>query len=196
MTRGAIGRAVGRVLRRLGERLGLSGPRALDVRPPAVAVAVGLVALLVGLRAVDALLAALVVLGAGLVAVTARAGDHVPWPVHDPAPTDGARPEISALTWSFTGRDGRVTEAAVRRLRGVALHRLARAGLHGVVLTGADPVDPLALARREEARDLLGERAWAALTSVGGWLPSLADVEHCVDVLERLVPPRPERTRP
>ncbi|MBX9245328.1 hypothetical protein ICW40_10985, partial [Actinotalea ferrariae] len=39
---------------------------------------------------------------------------------------------------------------------------------------------------RERAREALGERAWRTLTAAGGYLPSLSDVAHCVDVIERL----------
>src|SRR5665647_2063162 len=86
------------------------------------------------------------------------------------------------------GRGSRVSEAAVRRLRSDATRRLAQRGLvvpGGVsssTATSPDVPDEV----RERARAALGDRAWRILTAPGGWMPSLADIGHCVDVVERL----------
>ena len=41
----------------------------------------------------------------------------------------GSGSEVANFAWALSGRDGRVSEVAVRRLREVARHRLERAGL-------------------------------------------------------------------
>jgi len=165
----------------------------LDWRPVAAAGAIGLAAGLLGLSWGDALLVGLLawVVGTIWVLVGTRAPD--PWPAEDHEEAPGARRDVSALTWSFIGLDGRVSEAAVRRLRADAGRRLA---YHGIVLPGglgattatSPDVDEEVRAR---ARAALGERAWAILVRPGGTMPSLGEIAHCVDVIERLGRDRP-----
>src|SRR5665648_881084 len=71
-------------------------------------------------------LAAAVLVAVGLVS---GSRDPDPWPQARREETAGTRREVAALTWSFIGRDGRVSEAAVRRLRSDATRRLAQRGL-------------------------------------------------------------------
>lgn len=162
--------------------------RGTDIRPFVIAPGVGLLALLVGLRPGDALLVALVTLVIGVVAVVLGSGQTHEFPPVDLRVSDGTRLEVATLTWSFIGRDGRVAEASVRRLRGVAARRLATVG----VLLPPDRAFRSDHLTDDEhyrrARELLGERAWRTLTTRGGWMPSLRDVSHCVDALERLRP--------
>ena len=165
----------------------------LSLRPVVAAVVVGGGGALIGLRPGDAFLVGLLALVVGIVSVAVDAGEDHLWPEPEPGELDGTRREISALTWSFVGREGRVAEPAVRRLRAVAARRLSR---RGVVLprgllqraVGEGPSVPLADESQARARELLGERAWTILTAPGGWLPSLADIAHCVGVIERLGP--------
>ncbi|MCL3861650.1 hypothetical protein [Actinotalea sp. K2] len=169
-----------------------------DPRPALTGAVVGLGTVLVGIPLRDGL----VLGGATFVLVTAAviltAGAEHDWPEHDPEATDGVRRDVAALTWTFVGRDGRVSEAAVRRLRLVAARRLARHGVH--LETGRagaqlrpDQMDPQQVAA---ARELLGERAWRTLMPTGG-LPSLREITHCVEILEMLGPvPTTERPRP
>jgi len=89
-----------------------------------------------------------------------------------------------------------VSEFAVRRLRADATRRLAR---RGIVVPGGlgattrtSPLVPDDV--RRAARAVLGDRAWYILTTPGGTMPSLSDIAHCVEVVERLEPP-PEPTR-
>jgi hypothetical protein len=89
----------------------------------------------------------------------------------------GARGEVQDLAWAMVARDGRVGERVLRRLKEVAHHRLER---HGLTL--------------EEAEPLLGPRAVRTLTRTRSPLPSLADVRHTLDVLDRLGPRRTEPT--
>lgn len=170
----------------------MSIPR--TVWPPLVAVGVALLCGLLGLRGGDPLLVGLLTFVVVVVWMALAAGDEDPWPPDRRDDRAGTRSELSVLTWAFIGRDGRVTEAAVRRLRELAAHRLARAGMPvaaglGPRRAGAtEPSSDAAQAdeARERAREVLGERAWRTLTAPGGYLPSLADVAHCVDVIERL----------
>lgn len=170
--------------------------RSTDLRPFVVAPGVGLLALLVGLRPGDALLVALVTLVIGVVAVVLGSGQTHEFPPVDLRVSDGTRLEVATLTWSFIGRDGRVSEASVRRLRAVAARRLATVG---VLLPPERAFRSDHLTDDEQhrrARELLGERSWRALTTRGGWMPSLRDVAHCVDTLERLRPTEAPPTQP
>lgn len=164
-----------------------------DRRPYLIAIGVGLASGVLGLHWGDAFLVGLVagVIGVGVLA--AGAGRSYGWPEERRVEASGARREISALTWTFIGLDGHVTEAAVRRLRADATRRLAQrgivipGGLGATTATSPDVDDEV----RIRARDALGERAWAILVRPGGSMPSLADVAHCVDVVERLAADQP-----
>ena len=147
-----------------------------DLRPAVAAVLLGFAADLLGLSHRDAFLVGLVVLVIGYVGVLAGRGDRYPWPAADLEATDGTRREMTRLTWSLIGRDGRVTEAAVRRLRVDATRRLAG---HGTAL--GEP----------RAAELLGARVHATLTAHGGLMPSLREIADCLDAVEALGPARP-----
>ncbi|MBC7291697.1 MAG: hypothetical protein H5T83_10275 [Actinotalea sp.] len=149
-----------------------------------------------GLRMVprDAVVVALAVAGFTLALRMLDKGDEHAWPEPAERDTDGSRRDVAHLSWALVGRDGRVSEAAVRRLREDARRRLARTG---VVLPARFPVgadaaghvdgsgrpDPVA-----QARARLGEPAWTVLTATGRGLPSLDEVELVIDALERLAP--------
>jgi hypothetical protein len=149
----------------------------------------GVAVLVAGLTALDgavvAVAGAVLVLAAGAL----EGGEEHGWPPVPHRESDGARPAVSALMWSFAGRDGKVSEAGLRALRRQAGRRLAGEGIvlddgagHLVSAPGGPrPGDDT------RARELLGERAWRVLTHRGD-LPSVADVAHCVDVVERLTP--------
>lgn len=123
--------------------------------------------------------------------VSADVGAAHAWPVATTDERDGTRLEVATLSWSFLPRaDGQVSERAVRRLRGVAEHRLARHGVHlrgGFAAVGRGDVDPAVVAR---GRELIGERPWALLAGRGGWMPTVRDVLTCIEALERLGPDR------
>ncbi|MDT0164139.1 hypothetical protein Q9R32_01045 [Actinotalea sp. AC32] len=156
------------------------------VRPLLAGVAVAVVADVLLLRTPDAVVAGVAAALAVVLAASLGAGDEYLWPETGPDDAHGSRRDVTLLSWTLVGRDGRVTESAVRRVRANAERRLARRGARlaaglGAVGTGANDAEAEA-----RARALLGDRAWTALTGRGGWLPSLGDVQHCVDVVERL----------
>jgi hypothetical protein len=160
----------------------------------ATGVVVGLLAVTVAnLDTPDAAVAAVAAVVLVLAARSLEAGREHAWPAVPQEEADGARSAVAVLVWSFAGRDGKVSEGALRHLRRQAGRRLAG---HGVVLEdgaghliaspgGPDPGDDA------RARSILGDRAWRVLTDRGD-LPPVADVAHCIDVLERLPPPDPE----
>lgn len=160
----------------------------------------------------DAVAAAVTAFGIALALRTLDKGEEHAWPDVTDRDTDGSRRDVARLTWSLVGRDGSVSEAAVRRLREDALRRLARAGVplpaglprggdrrtdDGAGVRGAaDGAGPPVNSPEAErqARDLLGEPVWTVLTAAGGRLPDLDDVERCIDAIERLVPTTDGRT--
>lgn len=177
--------------------------------PLGVGVAVLTGCLVLSMAPRDAVAAAVTAFGVTLSLRMLDKGQEHAWPEAADRDSDGSRRDVSHLTWSLVGRDGAVSEAAVRRLRQDAVRRLARVGVvlpDGLPRSGGHPprADRTAASgvgtRPEEAgpavdlpvdraRALLGERVWQVLTAPGGWLPDLDDVERCVDALERLVPP-------
>ncbi len=160
-------------------------------------VAVGVLALLVaGLALVDAAVAAVAAAVLVAVARSLDSGEDHAW---SPAPADepdGARSAVAVLVWSFAARDGKVSEAAMRQLRRQAARRLAGDGIvlddgrGHLVLTP----DGAATSGQERAVELLGARAWRTLTAPGE-PPSLAEVAHCIDAVERLPGPAGDARR-
>ncbi|WP_456826891.1 hypothetical protein [Cellulomonas sp. P5_E12] len=116
------------------------------------------------------------VVAAGVLLFTRLDGTPDPgWDRERSARRHGARGEVQDLAWAMVGRDGRIGERVLRRLREVAGRRLAR---HGLAL--GDP----------GAEQLLGTRALRTLTRTTSPLPTVADVRHTLDVLDRLGPRR------
>ncbi|MEE6273643.1 hypothetical protein V2J56_09825 [Georgenia sp. MJ206] len=112
----------------------------------------------------------------GLVLLTQDAGHEHAWPRLTDGTRAGYRHEVSQLSWSMTGRDGRLNSQGVRRLRAVARGRLA---LHGLDLDGD----------AEAVRNLRGDAAYAALTPPATQGPSARAVSACLRALERLGAP-------
>lgn len=163
-------------------RAAVRSVRAATWRPLVVGALIGGMAWALGMEGPSAVVVALAAgtLTAVLVRVDA-AGEPRP-ARHVPESRDGSRGEVQDLAWSMAGRDGRAGERALRHLRRAAARRLAR---HGLDLE--DPEDAAAVA------DLVGARAHATLTRRQHPLPSVPDLVHTVDVLERL---GATRTRP
>lgn len=162
-------------------------------RPVLVFAGFTFLAAVVGLRWADAALVGLVAAVVAVVASVVGASDTDTWPRYRPPEQSGTRRDVMALTWSFIGREGRVSEFAVRRVRLDATRRLAKrgvvipGGLGATTRTSPEVSDDV----RQQARALLGDHAWFILTTPGGTMPSLADIAHCVEVVERLEPPAP-----
>jgi hypothetical protein len=97
------------------------------------------------------------------------------WPHLDIEARAGGRHDVSDLGWSVFGRDGRVTDRVVRRVRALAAARLRA---HGV-----DPTDPAA---RPDAERLLGARVLRQLSSRNP--PTARTVQTWLDAIERLQP--------
>lgn len=164
-----------------------------DWRPFIGAAAIGAVSMLLGLRLADALMVALVTGVVLLVVVAMRAAEQDTWPAEPREDTAGTRPDVTHLTWTFIGLDGRVSEAAVRRLRIDASRRLAQNGIAipGGVRAGTDVAPGVDDELRERARTALGDRAWRILTAPGGVMPSLTEIAHVIEVVESLAPGPP-----
>ncbi|WP_225752704.1 hypothetical protein [Actinotalea sp. Marseille-Q4924] len=177
--------SAGRARLRVAERLAL---------PLTTGTAVLVVCLVMRMAPGDAAAAAVGTVGITLALRMLDKGDEHAFPPGSTRDTEGSRRDVAHLTWSFVGRDGRVSEAAVRRLRADARRRLARAGVTvppGVLGSPPDEAahaDATATQAVADARALLGEPAWTVLTDTGGWLPTLAEVEQCVEAIERLAP--------
>jgi hypothetical protein len=156
----------------------------------ATGLVVGVVAVLAArLGPLDAVVAGVVAAVLVLVGGSLEAGEEHRWPAVPHEEAAGARPAVAVLMWSFAGRDGRVSEAALRHLRRQAGRRLAGEGIvlddgngHLVVAPGGpEPGDTT------RARELLGDRAWQVLTTQGT-LPPVTEVAHTIEAVERLVP--------
>lgn len=106
---------------------------------------------------------------------------HPRWPQASAPRTDGARDQISALSWAFMTRDDSVSVRGLHAVRTAATVRLA---LHDVDLT--DPTHAAA------ARALLGDPAYLVLTQDGP-PPSMAQIGRCIDRLAA-IPPAPTRS--
>ncbi|MEV0953273.1 hypothetical protein [Promicromonospora sp. NPDC050249] len=87
----------------------------------------------------------------------------------------GGRNDVSDLGWSVFGRDGRVTDRVVRRIRALAADRLRA---HGV-----DPSDPAA---EPDAERLLGARVLRQLKSRQP--PTARTVQTWLEAIDRLGP--------
>jgi hypothetical protein len=92
---------------------------------------------------------------------------------------EGARRDITDLSWSLRGRYGRVSDTAVSRVRQIARQRLA---LHQL-----DLIDP---ADHRKIEQLIGRSTCALLVWDERRPPSLRSLLHCLDVLDALDPTR------
>ena len=130
---------------------------------------------LVGLDGVHAVLVAA---GTGVVLLLRRlpGGAADEWPDRVTDPSDrGVRREVSRMSWGLHGYEGRVDRRAALRLHQLAARRLQRLGV--------DLDDP---AQAPRARELLGDQAYAALTTGAADPPRYDSYARAVTALERL----------
>jgi hypothetical protein len=98
------------------------------------------------------------------------------WPDRDDDRSDaGARREVARLSWRLSGFESRVDRRTLAMLQATAARRLLR---HGV-----DLEDPSAADR---ARRLLGDQAYATLTSGPSSLPRFDSFTRAVTAVEQL----------
>ncbi|MFI8523703.1 hypothetical protein ACIGB8_04635 [Promicromonospora sukumoe] len=97
------------------------------------------------------------------------------WPRTVTEARAGGRHDVSDLSWSTFGRDGRVTDRVVRRVRALATDRLRA---HGV-----DPSDPASL---PDVEHLLGADVVRQLASRQS--PTARTLQTWLDAIERLGP--------
>ena len=102
---------------------------------------------------------------------------HPHWPRVPTGSRDGARDQISALSWAFMTRDETISARGLQAVRQVASTRLA---LHGVDLD-----DP---AQEPAARALLGDASYDLLRSPH--TATMAQVGRCIDRLAEITPTR------
>lgn len=118
-------------------------------------------------------------------------GAEEPWPDPPEETRPGARHDVSELGWAAFTRSGEVSQRVVRRVRALAVARLAR---HGV-----DATDP---AQAADVERLLGPDVAAGLAS--GRAPTARVLDGWLAAVERIGPetttpgprrhPRPEGT--
>lgn len=99
-------------------------------------------------------------------------GAELAWPALAEEERGGQRHELAQISWSLTGREGRVAEYGLHQLRTVAAGRLR--------LAGVDPDDDAAV------RAALGERAWRTLHATASAPPTLRALDACLTSLETL----------
>jgi hypothetical protein len=98
------------------------------------------------------------------------------WPDREDERSDaGARREVARLSWGLSGFESRVDRRTLAMLQATAARRLLR---HGVDLD-----DP---ASADRARRLLGDHAYATLTSGPDSLPRFDSFTRAVSAVEQL----------
>lgn len=140
-----------------------------------VAIAAGLsgLAFFAGVTLPLSVLLAVAIVAVGTVLTMLAAGHDERWPEARVVLRSGARREVARLSWSMAEDDGRVSDAAVQRLRTLAAARLLRRGIDL-----ADPAD------RQAAESALGTSAYRLLTEPGRHRPEA--LLSCVSAIERL----------
>ena len=133
----------------------------------------------VGMDAWHAGTVGLVLGAAGLCRIAMPDHRDAGWAAAPGTSEDGARLDVARLSWSLRPRHGRVQHAALGRVQELARHRLA--------LRQLDLREP---ADRAAIELLIGEAAYTTLALPAQRPPQLRSVVHCLDMLDRLDPPR------
>lgn len=159
----------------------MSTPAATRPLTPGVVVTatvVGGVAWFFGVDLLHALLLAMATATLGGLLLLLKIDGTDGWPLHDDTGHDqGARREVARLSWSLSG-ESRVERRSVRRLRELALGRLAEQGL-----------DLDDRADEAECRRLLGDLAYDTVAPDQRNPPHYRDFVHTLSAVERLRTP-------
>jgi hypothetical protein len=118
---------------------------------------------------------AVTTVGATYLALDSVDDDRALPPLDDVGVNTGTRREVSRLSWMMAGHDNRVGGVPYRRLRAIAVNRLA--------LRGIDVSDP---AGDQAARTLLGEMGYRLLIAETNSAPSQRQFADCITLLEEL----------
>jgi len=94
-----------------------------------------------------------------------RGSEPEEWPLEPIKFRSGARREVAQLAWATVGRDGKVAEPILRRVRELARQMLADYGVRWSGEPGTQP-EPISLAQQ-----LLGKDALRTLTTTEGVRP-------------------------
>ena len=138
------------------------------------ATVVPVVAHVMGVPAALAVLMAVSIAAVGGISTLFEVSRNVVWSDANVILRAGARTEVSRLSWSMPSRYGRVSEAAVHRLRAIAASRLA--------LRGIDLDDP---AQAPAAEAALGASAYRVLESPSEqFVDTLLRCVHAIDALD------------
>lgn len=140
-----------------------------------LAVILPVITYVIGVSVLQSLLIAAAVVTIGGFLALLPVGEDFTWERRDDRAADGARREISRLSWTLGGHENRVGEAPVRRLRELALRRLA---WRGITLTDQDGV--------AAAEKLLGAPVVAVITTELGPPPRYDLFIRCVAAVEKL----------
>lgn len=135
---------------------------------------ISLLLLLIGSDLPHALLGGLLVIFAVIVAAHLALGQKVALPRLPFDRRDGARTEVSSLSWALYGNEG-VTAQAARQLRGICRDGLTEAGIDVGTATG-----------RERAAALLGEPMTSFIVDPDAPAPDIRSVRTAVTALENL----------
>jgi hypothetical protein len=146
-----------------------------------VAILVGGVVWFFGLGILPAIVVVLAVGAVGIVLrLVAVQSPNREWPPPPPPKTDGARREAFELSWAMRTRTGVVDDRIVRRVRSIAVNRLA--------LRHLDLDNP---AHRQSIERLVGAQVYDLLTAGDGRNVRIASVLATLEVLDTLSTSRP-----
>jgi hypothetical protein len=121
------------------------------------------------------LLTGVTTVGVACLALDSVEDDPALPPLDDAGLNTGTRREVSRLSWVLAGHDNRIGGVPYRRLRAIAVNRLA--------LRGIDVSEP---AGDEAARELLGELGYKLLINESTSAPTQRQFVDCITLLENL----------
>ncbi|MET1006676.1 MAG: hypothetical protein ABWX96_14090 [Propionibacteriaceae bacterium] len=142
-----------------------------------VALALAGVSWAVGVPVIQSLLLAtgVTMVGAIALAVSGLDDEILLPPLDETGRNEGARREVSRLSWVMAGQDNRVGDIPYRRLRAIAANRLALRG-----------IDVTEEAGQRAAGELLGQPGYTLLVAEATRTPTQRAFQASIALLERL----------